>query len=64
MGRDREVVDLEPVDPVVDQLVEFGRVIRGEAEPETGAAEGMAVVSVLEAMVESSETGKAVDVTY
>ncbi len=64
MGRGREVVDLQPVDPVVDQLVEFGKVIRGEAEPETGATEGMAVVSVLEAMVESSETGRAVDVGY
>ena len=64
VGGGREPVDLEPVDPVVDQLVEFGKVIRGEAEPETGAAEGMAVVSVLEAMVESSETGRAVDVRY
>lgn len=61
---ERRPVNLEPVDPVVDQLVEFGKVIRGEAEPETGAAEGMAVVSVLEAMVESSETGVAVDVRY
>ena len=63
-GGGREPIDLEPVDPVIDQLVEFGKVIRGEAEPETGAAEGMAVVSVLEAMVQSSETGTAVDVIY
>lgn len=64
MDEGRVPVPLEPVDPVVDQLVEFGKVVRGEMDPETGATEGLAVVSVLEAMVESSLTGKAVDVRY
>jgi len=64
MDEGRVPVALDPVDPVVDQLVEFGKVVRGEMAPETGAAEGLAVVSVLEAMVESSLTGKAVDVRY
>lgn len=64
MDEGRVPVSLEPVNPVVDQLAEFGKVVRGEMAPETGAAEGLAVVSVLEAMVESSETGRAVDVSY
>jgi len=64
MDEGRVPVALEPVDPVVDQLVEFGKVVRREMAPETGAAEGLAVVSVLEAMVESSSTGNAVDVRY
>lgn len=64
MNEGRVPVEMEPIDPVVDQLVEFGKVVRGEAEPETGAAEGLAVVAVLEAMVESSESGRAVEVRY
>lgn len=64
MNESRVPVPLDEVDPVADQLVEFAKVVRGEAEPETGAAEGLAVVSVLEAMVESSQTGRAVDVVY
>ncbi len=64
MDGGRVAVPLEPIDPVVDQLVEFGKVLRGEAEPETGAAEGLAVVVAMEAMIESSETGHAVDVRY
>jgi len=64
MNEARTAVPLDAVDPVVDQLVEFGKVVRGEAEPETGAAEGLAVVAVLDAMVESSQTGRAVEVRY
>lgn len=64
MNESRVPVTLDPVDPVVDQLVEFGKVIRGEMEPETGAAEGLAVVAAMEAMVESTETGRAVEVQY
>lgn len=64
MNENRVPVPLDPVDPVLDQLVEFGKVVRGETQPETGAVEGLAVVSVLEAMVESSETGHAVEVVY
>ena len=52
----------EPVqrlDTVTDELDEFIRCIQGEAKPETGAAEGLEVVAVLEAMVASSESGTA-----
>lgn len=62
MDEGRVPVPLEPIDPVVDQIEEFGRVVLGEATPETGAAEGLAVVAAMEAMIESSETGKAVEV--
>ena len=44
---DREPVAFEPVDPLADELAEFGRCIRGEAEPETGAAEGLAALEVV-----------------
>jgi predicted dehydrogenase len=64
MNEGRVPVPLEPIDPVVDQVAEFGKVIRGEMLPETGAAEGIAVVSAMEAMIESSETGRAVEVVH
>lgn len=57
-----EQLDIEPNDPVVDQMVEFARAVRGEVEPETGGAAGLAVVAVMQAAEESSRTGKAVDV--
>jgi predicted dehydrogenase len=58
----REEVDLEPVDPVVDQMAEFARVVRGQGVPETDGMVGLEVVAVLNAAVESSETRKAVDI--
>jgi predicted dehydrogenase len=64
MDEGRVSVPLEPIDPVVDQIEEFGRVLLGNDTPETGAAEGLAVVAAMEAMIESSETGRAVDVVY
>ena len=42
-----EPVPFEPVDPLADELAEFGRCIRGEAAPETGAAEGLAALRVV-----------------
>jgi len=54
-------VEIEPNDPVVDQMVEFARVVRGEAQPETDGAAGLAVVAVLEAAVESSRSGHRVE---
>jgi predicted dehydrogenase len=51
-----------PVDPVVDQLREFARVIRDGVTPEVGGEEGLEVVAVLEAAVASAEQGRAVEV--
>jgi predicted dehydrogenase len=46
-----EPVDFEECDMLADELAEFGRCMRGEAEPETGAREGLAALAaVLEAL--------------
>jgi predicted dehydrogenase len=63
-GPARTEVELTPVDPIVDQMAEFAQVARGEAEPETGGPEGLAVVAAMEAMVKSSEQGVPVEVEY
>lgn len=60
---DRTEVELEEVDPVADQLAEFARCVRGEATPETGGAEGLEVIAVMQAAVESAETGLPVAVS-
>jgi UDP-N-acetyl-2-amino-2-deoxyglucuronate dehydrogenase len=50
-----EPVDFEERDMLADELSEFGRCIRGEAEPETGADEGIAALdAVLRALVGQS----------
>jgi predicted dehydrogenase len=48
---------IEVVDTVADQLEEFVRSIRGEAQPETGGPEGLEVVAILEAAKASAESG-------
>lgn len=63
-GPVRTEVELEPIDPIVDQMAEFAAVVRGDREPETGGREGMAVVAAMEAMIRSSESGMPVDVSY
>ncbi|HEY6055398.1 MAG TPA: Gfo/Idh/MocA family oxidoreductase [Gaiellaceae bacterium] len=49
-----ERIEFERVDPLVAELDEFARCIRGEAEPETGAAEGLAALRVILDAVESA----------
>jgi predicted dehydrogenase len=55
-------LDIEPIDELVDQMGEFARVVRGQTSPETDGAAGLAVVTLLEAAVESSLTGRPVEV--
>ena len=55
-------VQLEEIDPVVDEILGFARAVRGEGPVEPDGLEGLAVVAVLEAAVESSVTGRVVDV--
>ncbi len=55
-------VELPTIDPVVDQIVGFARAINGEGPVEPDGEEGLAVIAVMEAAVESAETGKAVAV--
>jgi predicted dehydrogenase len=42
-----EPVEFEERDMLADELAEFGRCIRGEAEPETGADEGIAALAAV-----------------
>jgi len=59
---EREEIALDPIDPVADQLAEFASAIRGDTTPEVGGREGLEIVSILEAAVESAATGRAVDI--
>jgi UDP-N-acetyl-2-amino-2-deoxyglucuronate dehydrogenase len=53
---DGERVTFQARDMLAEELAEFGRCIRGEAEPETGADEGMAALAaVLQALEANAE---------
>ena len=58
---EREAVPFEPQDPLMLELDEFARSVRGEAHPETGAQQGLAAMAVVEAALQSFSTGKPVD---
>ncbi len=58
----RSEVDVVGGDALADEMNEFCRCARGEATPETGGPEGLEVVAVLEAVVQSATTGQVVDV--
>ncbi len=51
---------LEPVDPLERQIAHFCDVIRGDAAPLVSARDGLANLRVVEAIVESARTGRAV----
>ncbi len=51
------LVPFESRDILVDELVEFARCVRSEAEPETGAPEGLAALAVVRAAMDSHESG-------
>ena len=57
---DRSPIPLLPVDIIVEELAEFSRCVREGGRPEVGGEEGTANVAVLEAIVESAKTGRAV----
>ena len=50
---------VDVIDTVADELREYVRAIRGEVMPETGGAEGLEVIAVLEAALASSDSGRA-----
>jgi predicted dehydrogenase len=52
-------VTVQTVDWIAEQLAEFGRCVREGGRPEVGGEEGTANVAVLEAIIESTRTGKA-----
>ena len=63
IGNDDELtsVDLDPVDAVTENLAHFVECVRTRTQPETGGAEGLAVVEILEAMaLSATENGTSV----
>ena len=58
----RTEVEVVGGDALADEMKEFCQCVRGEAAPETGGPEGLEVVAVLEAVVQSAATGQVVDV--
>jgi predicted dehydrogenase len=60
--KERTEVPLTSVDPIVEELTEFARCVRNGAKPETDGEVGVANIAVLEAIVQSSDSGRAVDV--
>jgi UDP-N-acetyl-2-amino-2-deoxyglucuronate dehydrogenase len=58
----RTELPVQAGDAIADQITEFAQSIWGEATPETGGPEGLAVVEVMEALIESHKLGKPVDV--
>jgi predicted dehydrogenase len=52
-------VAVQAVDWIGEELAEFGRCVREGGRPEVGGEEGTANVAVLEAIIESTKTGKA-----
>jgi predicted dehydrogenase len=59
---ERTPVPLAPGEPLVEQLTEFARCVREGGRPEVSGEEAIADVAVLEAVVESIKSGRAVDV--
>lgn len=55
----RVAEEVEVIDTIADELAEFARAVRGGPPPETGAAEALEVIAVLEAALASSESGRA-----
>jgi predicted dehydrogenase len=55
----KQAIPFEPRDMLVDELAEFAGCLRGEGEPETGAAEGLAALEVITGALHSHETGRA-----
>jgi predicted dehydrogenase len=53
------LVAVQAVDWIAEQLAEFGRCVREGGRPEVGGEEGTATVAVLEAIIDSTRTGKA-----
>jgi len=59
--QERTEQSIDTLDTVRDELEEFSRCIRGNGRPETGGAEGLEVIVVLEAVLASVRQGRIVD---
>lgn len=58
----RSNTPVEPRDGLADELTEFAQCIRSGGTPQVGGPEGTEVIAVLESIIESVNTGKAVEV--
>lgn len=58
----RTEVEVETIDTILDEVVEFANCIRTGDKPETGGAEGLAVMKVFEAMLKSIEEARPIDI--
>jgi predicted dehydrogenase len=58
----RQEIQISPIDTIADEMAEFARCIRTRESPETGPGAAIPVVDVLEAIIESSETRRPIDV--
>lgn len=61
---DQSEVQIEHLDTIADQLLEFAASIRGLTTPETGGVEARRTVAVLEGIAESATAGHPVEVKY
>lgn len=59
--KERTEQPVETLDTIRDQLEELATNVRNGARPETGGAEALEVVAVLEGIIESAATGRTVD---
>jgi predicted dehydrogenase len=57
-----EKISCEKNDPIVEELEEFARAVRGEAEPEMDGERGTASLAVLLAGIKSAKEGRRVEV--
>jgi len=55
-----ETIEVEPVDTVLEEFLEFAACCRGERLPETGVEVGFHAVAVMEAMIQSSRENSGV----
>ena len=54
---------VDQLDTIHDEVVEFARCIRDGSRPETGGPEGLEVAVVLEGIMQSVESGRAIDLS-
>jgi predicted dehydrogenase len=61
--KERAELEVEQIDTIQDEVVEFARCIRDGGKPETGAPEGLEVAMVLEGIARSVDSGRAIDLS-
>jgi len=57
-----EIIACEASDPIVEELEEFARAVRGEAKPEMDGGRSTASLAVILAGVRSAKEGRRVEV--